>query len=429
LTDSRDASPAGGLKRALRRRDVAAFAVNSIIGAGIFGMPAALAASAGPASLAVLLAAFLLVAGVALCAAEVSSRFEVTGGPVVFARAALGPTAGFAIGWLMYLSRISTFGAVAVIMFDYAAGLWPLLGAPLPRSIAIITLVALLTGFNLRGVVMGAGLSNVLVVAKLAPLLLLAPAGVLLAGLPQDSAQAWPGVSQLGAGFLIAFFACMGFENATVVAGELPDPRRQLPPAMLGGFALTGLLYALLMLGCMAALPDLAASKRPLADLAAQLAGPLGATVIAVTALCSCAGNLSVSMLVSPRVLFALAEQRELPRVIAAVSPGTRVPATAILITAGLVCLLTVTGTFVHLATIAVISRMLMYGSICLALPLLRREGPAPLTLPGGPAIAVTALLVCVAVLATAAPATLRDVAVVLAAGLLLRWATHRTTA
>jgi amino acid transporter len=196
---------------------------------------------------------------------------------------------------------------------------------------------------------------------------------------------------------------------------------------MLGGFALTGLLYALLMLGCMAALPDLAASKRPLAELAAQLAGPLGATVIAVTALFSCAGNLSVSMLVSPRVLFALAEQRELPRVLAAVSPGTRVPAIAILVTAGLVCLLTVTGTFVHLATIAVISRMLMYGSICLALPVLRRRGPARFVLPGGPALAAVSVLACAAVLATADAAALRTVALVLVAGYLVRWAWRRT--
>jgi amino acid transporter len=130
-------------------------------------------------------------------------------------------------------------------------------------------------------------------------------------------------------------------------------------------------------------------------------------------------------MVVSPRVLFALAEHGELPRAIASVSATARVPAISIVITASLMCLLTVTGTFVHLATLAVISRMLMYASICLALPVLRRRGAAPLTLPGGVPIAAAALLVCVAVLFTAEPAALRDVAIVLLAGLLLRVATR----
>ncbi|MFM7783723.1 MAG: amino acid permease, partial [Gammaproteobacteria bacterium] len=137
---------AEGLRRGLRRIDVVALTLNTIVGAGIFGLPAALHAAAGAWSLHVLLAAFLLIAAVAVCAAEVGSRFEATGGPVLYAREALGPLGGFTVGWLLYLTRIATSGAIIVLMLDYAAALWPALAEPLARAIAISAFLALVAG-------------------------------------------------------------------------------------------------------------------------------------------------------------------------------------------------------------------------------------------------------------------------------------------
>src|SRR5262245_44663918 len=107
------------LFRGLGRGDVVAITLNNIIGAGIFTLPAVLAAGAGGRSVAILVLAIGLVAIMALCTIEVASRYDVTGGPMYYAGAAFGPAAGFIVGWLMYLSRLSAFGAIATIMLDY----------------------------------------------------------------------------------------------------------------------------------------------------------------------------------------------------------------------------------------------------------------------------------------------------------------------
>jgi len=415
-----------GLHRGLGPADVIALTLNTIVGAGIFGLPSALHAAAGAYSLYVLGAAFVLIAAVAVCAAEVGSRFEATGGPVLYAREALGPLGAFTVGWLLYLTRIATSGAIIVVMLDYGAALWPALLDPVFRAVAITLFLALVAGMNLRGVVQGAALGNVLVVLKLAPLFLLAPLGLALGGWPAAASAPAPQLAALGPAFLLAFFACMGFEQATIVAGELRRPKRDLPLGMLGGFLLAGLLYALLLLACQSVVPALADTKRPIAELALAVFGAAGATVVAVTAVLSCAGNLSTSILVTPRVLFALAEQGEIPAVLARVSGGARVPAVAIALTAGVICALTLTGTFVYLATIAVIARMLMYASICVALLVLRRRGAAPLAVPGGPVLALLAIAACGVVMASASIDALRAVAIALVCGYLLRLAWRR---
>ena len=130
---------------------------------------------------------------------------------------------------------------------------------------------------------------------------------------------------------LIAFFACMGFEQPAVVAGEARHPHRDLPAGILGGVAGVGVLYTLLMLVCFQTVPDLAHARRPLADAAAALVGPHGATVVSLAAVLSCAGTLSVWMIVSPRVLYALAGQGDMPRVFATVDPVRHIPAVAIM--------------------------------------------------------------------------------------------------
>ncbi len=415
------------LHRGLSRVDVLALTLNNVIGAGIFALPATVAAAAGGSTLVVLLAAFVLIALMALCTVEVASRFDVTGGPMRYAASAFGPRAGFVVGWLMFLSRLAAFGAIATIMLDYARGVWAPLGDPWARAALLSAFVAALAALNLRGVVQGARASHVLMLAKGVPLVGLALAGVWLAGwnaLPEGESRE---LASLSDALLLAFFACMGFEQAAVVAGEVREPRRDLPVGILGGLAIVGVLYALLMLACFATVPDLASSKRPLADAAAALLGPAGAIAMSLTAVFSCAGGLSVSLLVSPRALFALAEQGDLPRALARIEPVHRTPAFAIVVTAVLVWALTVSGTFTYLATFSVIARMLMYASTCAALiPLRRRDGPAPVRIPFAPLWAVIALASCLLALASTTGAAVRDVSIAVALGLALRWLVRR---
>ncbi len=420
------AGPAPALHRGLRRIDLVSLTVNTVVGAGVFAMPAQLAAGAGRFSLVVLAAAFAVVALIALCLVEVASRFDVTGGPPVYAAAAFGPAAGFAVGWMMGASRVVVFAAIASVMLDYAVALWPAVAAPAARGAAATVFIAFLTLINLRGVTHGARLGNLFAVAKLAPLLLLAAAGVWLAGWTSIPAQPPAGAAGLSQALLLALFACFGFELVAVLAGEARSPQRDMAVGILGGLGIAGALYMLLMLACFALLPDLAGSGRPLADAAEVLAGPVGGSVIAVAAVLSCAGGLSASMLATPRMFYALAVDGDLPAPLSRVHARHRTPQPAILFVAAAAWLLTVTGTFIYLVTIFVLARMFIYGATCLSLIALRRQaGPAPVTIPAGAACAVLAVCGCVAVVATTTVAAVRDVSLLLAAGFVIRAVTR----
>lgn len=414
------------LHRGLGVPAIVGLTLNTVVGAGVLGLPAALAATAGHLSLVVLLAAFGLVALLALCMMEVASRYDANGGPVLYAANAFGPLAGFCVGWLSSLSRLSSFGAIAGLMLDYAAGPVPLLAEGAWRFAVITVFVALLMAVNLRGIVQGALVSNLLMLAKGLPLVALAAAGLSLIGNAAAPAALPPGQSNLSAGLILAFFACMGFEQATVVAGEARNPQSDIPRGVLVGLGLAGLLYALLLLACFATVPDLAGDSRPLASAASALIGSAGATAVTVTAVISCAGGLSVTLLVTPRVLHALSVQGDLPLALGRLQPARLVPAAAIVTTALIAWLLAVTGTFTYLATFAVMARMLMYMVSCAALiRLRRRDGAAPLAVPAGPVWAVVAAASCAAAMATSGGTAVRDLLVALAAGLALRAGVH----
>lgn len=419
------AGPVGssGLHRGLGRFDVVALCVNSIVGAGVFALPGTLALNAGKYSLAVILAAFGLVGLLALSMAEVASRFDRTGGPQVYAQHTFGPVAGFTVGWLFAVSRLASFALIAQVMLDYAAALWPLLAAPWPRAVALTLFALALAVINVRGVTRGAWVGNVLTIAKLLPLGLIALVGLWFAGwnnLPATEPRQPDGLMDA---LLLALWTCVGFDVAAIVAGEMRDPRRDLPVSILGGLAISCLLYLLLMIACYGVLPDTAASKLPLTDVASAFLGPVGGTLMAIAAVISTAGGNSVQMLVSPRGIFALAEAGHLPRPLAAVHAAWRTPWVAIVVYATLAWLLSITGTFKYVLTVFVVSRMLAYGSTAAALIVLRRrEGVAPVHIRGGVVISVLALAACVALLATVSREAVRDVFIVLVVGFLIRF-------
>jgi len=410
------------LYRGLRRFDVISLTVNSIVGAGVFAMPAGLAIGAGRYSLAVIFVAFLVVALLALSLAEVASRYDVTGGPQYYAKDAFGPLTGFAVGWLFSLSSLASTALIAQVMLDYAAALWPTLAAAWPRAIAITVFTIALAAVNVRGVTRGAWLGNLLTIAKMLPLGLIALAGLWFAGwndIPATEPRQPDGIVDA---LKIAIFACVGFQVAAVVAGEMRDPRRDLSISILGGLAIACLLYLLLMLACFGVLPDTAASALPLLDVAKAFIGPAGATLMAAAAVVSCAGGLAVQMLVVPRYVYALGEAGDLPRLIAAVHRAFHTPHVAIITYTAISWLLTITGTFKYLLTIFVITRVLAHGSTAAALIVLRRrEGPAPVPMPGGQWIAVAALLCCAAIAFITTWTAIRDVAIALAIGFVIR--------
>ena len=403
-----------------------ALTVNSIVGAGVFALPAKLAIDAGNWSLAVILAAFVVMGLLALTLAEVASRYDVTGGPQYYAQVTFGPLTGFTVGWLFVLSSLASTALIAQVMLDYAAALWPALVAPWPRAVVITVFTVFLAVINIRGVTRGAWIGNLLTIAKMLPLGLIALAGLWFAGWNDIPATEPRQPDGLSGALQVAIFACVGFHVAAVVAGEMRDPRRDLPVSILGGLTIACLLYLLLMLACFGVLPDTAASALPLVDVAKAFLGEAGATLMAVAAVVSCAGGLTVQILVGPRYVYALGVARDLPRPIAAVHRAFRTPHVAIIAYAAIAWLLAITGTFKYLLAIFVISRVLAHGSTAAALIVLRRrEGPAPVTVRGGAVIAVLALLACAGIVLTTSWTAARDVAIALAVGLAIRAATR----
>lgn len=418
------------LHRGLRRIDVIALTVNVMVAAGIFALPGSLGRFAGHYAVAILIAAFCLIACLALSLVEVASRFEQTGGPQIYAAAAFGPLPGFLVGWLMILSRLASFGAIANVMVDYGGKLWPAIASGAGRATVIAAFMALLVACNVRGVTSGARLGNFLTLTKLLPLTLLALAGLWLAGwnyLPNNSPAS---LGSLAQAFTVALFACFGFEQSSVVAGEMVNPRRDIAPGILTGLAFACGLYLLTFLACCALVPNLATTQLPLVDAAAALFGEPGAHIMIVAAALACAGSLAGLMVVSPRILFALAAGGDLPRPLAGVHKRFLTPHVAIWLTALGAAVLAISGSFVYLATLVVIARLTAYASTSAALLVLRRRhGPAPVPVRGGTTIAMIAIGGSLTVLTTVSIEALRDVSIALLIGLLLRYVTRRRAA
>src|SRR5215467_8839971 len=183
------------LVRAIRRWDLVAVAINSIIGAGIFGLPSEVFAKIGAYSLIAFVVCALVVTLIILCFAEGSSRFSGTGGPYLYARTAFGPLAGFEVGWLLWLARLTAYAANLNLLVGYLSFFWPQVSDPFWQSsasiaghvfvvklsgrILVITLVTCaLTVVNFVGVRDAARFSNVSTIAKLTPIALFIGAGL-----------------------------------------------------------------------------------------------------------------------------------------------------------------------------------------------------------------------------------------------------------
>jgi basic amino acid/polyamine antiporter, APA family len=425
-----------GLVRGIRRWDLVALVINGVIGAGIFGLPSKVYALIGSYSLAAFLVCALVVALIVLCFAEVSSRFSATGGPYLYAHEAFGPAAGFGVGWLMWLTRVTAFAANCNLLVGYAAYFWPAAGAGPWRAALICAVVASLTAVNVAGVREMAVATNLFTVGKLVPILLFVAAGIFFIDLSNFTPPAHVNYGDFSTSVLLLIYAFTGFEVTTVAAGEARDPRRDLPFALLLAIGVVALIYVLVQAVCVGTLPGLADSERPLADAAGRFFGATGVTVIAAGALISITGSLNVSLLGGSRLPFAMAERRQLPGVLAAAHPRYRTPHVSILLTAAVILALTLSGSFIYALTLSTITRLVIYASTCAALPVLRRKRGAPaagFTAPAGLAVSAAALGLAAWLLSNSTWREARDVGLAAAFGLFVymayRLIGHKTRA
>ncbi|HJZ81716.1 MAG TPA: APC family permease, partial [Pyrinomonadaceae bacterium] len=330
-----------GLVRGIRKWDLVAFTVNAVIGAGIFGLPAKSFALIGSYSLiAFVVCAFVLLL-IILCFAEVGSRFEETGGPYTYAGAAFGPTVAFEVGWLSFLTRLTAFAANCNLMVNYLAFFWPAANNAAPRVIVIVFVVLVLTLINIIGVRQAAIAGDVFTVGKLLPIFIFVAVGLFFLNPQAYALGPRPTTGAFSQSVLLLLYAFTGFEMATIPAGEIREPQKNLPQALLIATAIVASSYILIQVVCIGTLPELAGSTKPLADAGQRFMGTAGGALISAGAMISIAGNLNVLVLSGSRIPFAFAEKGQLPSLLGRVHQRFFTPYISILITAALMLVLT----------------------------------------------------------------------------------------
>ncbi len=419
------------LVRGLRKWDLVALVINSVIGAGIFGLPSQVYALAGTYSLAAYAVAALAIGLIVLCFAEVASRFGATGGPYLYTRVAFGPLIGFQVGWLMWIARLTGFASLTNLFVTYLALFIPAASTGSPRTMMIALVVAVLSVINIVGVRASATVTNVLTAGKLIPLFLLAAIGLFVVDPQRYSLETAPAYGSFSKATLLLVFAYMGFEGAVIPSGEMRDPQRHLPFSLVVGMALVAVLYIGVQAVCIGTVPELARSERPLSEAALQIVGPTGAVLMAAAALVSIGGILNAIVFATPRILFAMADNGELPRVLSQTHARFRTPAAAIIVTAVAAGVVAEFSTFISALTISTIVRLVAYLATCLALPALRRRSdvPAPaFYVPAGWLVSAGATALGVWLLTNTAWAELRLGVIVVMVGMAIYLACARRT-
>jgi len=398
------------LARRLGRFDAALLLVGSVIGSGIFVVPSLIARRIPEPGLVIAIWVFcgLLVLCGALTLAELGAALPQAGGIYVYIREAYGPFWAFLYGWTTSLVVIP--GAVAALttaFFLYLGHFLPLgLAAQKLLGIGLLALVALI---NCRGVRWGATTQNLFTFAKVAGLAAL----VVLAVVTQRgdavrflplAPDSWrPGlVGAVGAAMISVLFAYDGWHFVGFVAGEVRDPERNVPSGIFLGVLIVVAVYVTANLAYYYVLGQaaIAQSERVAATAMSALLGPSGASLISLAILCSTFGAICANVLAVPRVFYAMARDRVFFPALAWVHPVWRTPTRAIWLLAGSSALLTLTGGYEHLITMAMFAAWILFAMAVASVIVLRRKHPEwdrPYRAAGYPFTPVVFTLVAVA--------------------------------
>ena len=399
-----------GLPRRIGLWSAMAVVVGSTIGSGIFRSPAGIADRIpGPLPLLMIwiLGGLFALCG-ALTLAELASEVPRTGGFYAFLREGWGKLPAFLFGWgQLTIVRAASLGAIAITFAEYfvrVLGFDPGI-APYDRYSQYIAAVAIAVtaGFNIIGVKWGATVINLTTIAKFGGLAFIVVLA-LAVGWPQTGGHFTPlvpeGSVQVGAfglALVSVLWAYDGWADVTYVAGEVTDPRRNLPRAIIGGTVAVMVIYVLANVGYMAVLPieEIRTSRLVAADVAEKIIGRPGVVMVSTTVMISTFGTLSAVLLTSPRVLFAMADDGMLFAPIAKVHPRYQTPYIAIALVATLGLIFVLLLRFEKLADTFVIAMIPFYAlGVAAVYRLRRRPGYAPsFRTPGYPVVPAVFIL------------------------------------
>ena len=407
------------LRRVVSRWQIVGLALNDVIGSGVYLLPAAAAAMLGPASLWAVPVAGFAVLLVVLCFAEAATHFDEPGSAYLYAKTAFGDLAGLEVGWMTWLARVASIASLSVGFAQALGYLWPALDGGWPRAWVIASPIVGLSLINIVSVRSAVNTAVFLLISKLMPLFVFVGVGLFHAKWSVATNQP-PGDGRLGAAALLLLFAFAGFENTSAAAGEFRKPQRDVPFALLLHIVVITLLYVAVQWVALGTLPALAASETPLADAATVFLGPAAGLLLTIGAAMSILGTNSNTVLNGPRYLLALSRDGYGPRFLGRIHPRFRTPANAVVFQALIALPLALTGSFVALAELSVVARLVTYLGTTAAIPMLRRnfgETPGVFRLPGGAFVPVAASLLTLGLAASARTSNLISAAIALVVG------------
>jgi amino acid transporter len=393
-----------GLLRAVGPWTLAASTVCNVVGAGIFAVPGALAASVGPYAPLALLVCAIAVGSVAICFAEGGSRIASSGGSYGYVAAAFGPLGGFVAGTLAWFSNILACGGVAAALADVVVSLLPEpLRAPIHAAV-IVVVIGGIAWVNVGGVVRGMRLVSAATLLKLIPLAIFVLVGVTAIRGDNFMQSVSLSTAGLGRALILALFAFTGMETSLAASGEVAQPSRTIPRALMLAMLIVTVLYIAIQVVAQGILgPALAHSKVPLADAMARIGPALRLLMLAGAAI-SMFGLMSIELLGGPRMLFAFARDGLLPAALGRVHPRSHAPHVAIICHALIAIVLALTGTFAELAVLSTLAVAPLYMGGSIAAWLLAKrgvaEGGAPLDfrwLGGAMTVAAISMLLLIA--------------------------------
>jgi APA family basic amino acid/polyamine antiporter len=400
------------LRRGLGVRDGILLTIGSVVGSGIFLTPGSVARAVPHAGLLLvvwLLGGLITLAG-ALTLAELGVLFPRAGGQYHFLKEAYGPLFGFLFGWTAFLVIMSGgIAAIAVAFAEFAAAfvpafsganvLWsvPLGGATWTvdgRQACACLAILVLTIVNHFGLGAGAGVQGAMTAIKVAAIVALAAFGFAAEPravpdlLAPTGAATLPGL--MGAGMIAVLWSYDGWNAVTYSAGELRDPARALPRSIVAGTASVVVLYLLLNLVYLRALPlgRLAESAHVAEEAAAALFAPGAARLVTIAILVSILGCLASTILYSSRIYLPMARDGVFFRTVAHVHPRYRVPDRSLWFQSAWAIALALSGTYEQLFTFVTFAVVVFNGACGAAVLVLRRtrpDLPRPYRVPGYP--------------------------------------------
>ena len=394
-------SSESSLLRSIGTVALAASIVNVTIGGGIFRLPADMAATLGATAPIAYVLCAVAMSLIVLCMAEAGSRVSMTGGPYAYIQVAFGPFAGFVAGFLLWMLLTFVMAAVATVLVGNLGVLVPALASRAASAAVLVLIYAVFAAVNIFGVERGARVNTALTIAKLLPLFLLIAGGLFAIDADNLAIVNPPDLPTLARSSILLIFAFAGIEAALVPGGEVKDPARTVPRAILLAMVAITALYAALQFVAQGVLgPALATSKAaPLAEAAGVALGGWARQLLLVGAVISMLGHAGAMILAAPRMLFAFARDGLLPSALTRLHPIHRSPFVAILVQCAVVLALAITSTFERLAILASLSILVLYGTCCIATWELRRRdvraGGTPFRVPA-PALVI--VLACVVI-------------------------------